>query len=568
MGNSGTAIRPRTLAHRSSRRTDGLSLLVGLILGGVFGASGCSVTTGPMHLNLAPTVARPDRAAVIFLVDGMDRQRMRELLAAGRLPNMQRRFAEGGVAVENAVTSMPALTYPNLVSLLTGRFPGHHGILGNQWFDRSTLQIQDYLTVNTYQSVGQDYSCPTIFEMLNDRFTVNIQCPARRGMSRTADNTLLTGCDWLFGTYTFVDARVGSDIAWAAQAAHQAGQWPSLVVHYFPGVDEIGHRFGADSHRYARALENVDEQIGRVMDALAEAGLADRTYFVLAADHGHVPLPRRHRAGIVDHLRESKSMRIRTALINHSDPVERAEELEDYDAIVVDSGYRRCAIHLPGPGGWKTSPTREKIELLVGSREALPGLVRSGLAMKTGVALVAYRDGEAVRIVSATGSARVEHEDRGSERMYRWVVDAPPGIDPLGYDAAADLKAFVDSGWHTSRDWLTATAMQRFPDFVPQVVEMFESPRAGDIVVFADDDWGLGHRDDGGHGSCLARDMNIPLYFVGPDLPKGGRIGCGRLVDITPTVLDFLGTADRARQYGPLDGVSLADELRQASQAP
>jgi len=463
---------------------------------------------------------------------------------------------------------MPALTYPNLVSLLTGRFPGHHGILGNQWFDRSTLQIQDYLTVNTYQSVGQDYSCPTIFEMLNDRFTVNIQCPARRGMSRTADNTLLTGCDWLCRTYTFVDARVGSDIAWVAQMANQVGQWPGLVMHYFPGVDEIGHRFGSDSRHYAQALENVDRQIGRVMDAIAEAGLGDRTYFVLAADHGHVPLPHGHRAGVVHWLREQRRMRVRTAMINHRDPIERAEELEDYDAIVVDSGYRRCAIHLPGPDGWRSSPTVEQITSVV-DRRSCTGSIRPipGLRDLKGVALVAYRDGADVQVRSASGSAVVQREGDGAAARYRLVVDGGQG-DPLRLTDAPELKSFVDSGWHSSRDWLAATAAQRFPDFVPQVVEMFETPRAGDIVVFADDDWGLGHLDEGGHGSCLARDMNIPLYFAGPDLPRGGRIGCGRLVDITPTVLDFLGAGDQARKHGPLDGVSLEGELRQASQSP
>ena len=387
-------------------------------------------------------------------------------------------------------------------------------------------------------------------------------------MSRTADNTLLTGCDWLCGTYTFVDARVGSDIAWAARMADQVGQWPSLVVHYFPGVDEIGHRFGSDSRHYAQALENVDRQIGRVMDAIAEAGLGDRTYFVLTADHGHVPLPHGHRAGVVHWLREQRGMRVRTAMINHRDPIERAEELEDYDAIVVDSGYRRCAIHLPGPDGWRSSPTVEQISDIVEARSGKADKgTRTGLRELKGVALVAYRDGSDIRVFSGSGSAVVQREGGGAAARYRLLVDSGRG-DPLRLTDTPELKAFVDAGWHSSREWLIATAAARFPDFVPQVVEMFETPRAGDIVVFADDDWGLGQLDEGGHGSCLARDMNIPLFFVGPDLPRGGRVGRGRLVDITPTVLDFLGAADRASKYGPLDGVSLAGELRQASESP
>src|SRR5262245_13349802 len=92
----------------------------------LIGLCGCSVTTGPIQLQINEHVALPDRAVVMFVVDGMDHTCLHAMLAAGELPNIAHRLGEGGIEVEHAVDSMPSITYPNLVSVMTGLFPGHH----------------------------------------------------------------------------------------------------------------------------------------------------------------------------------------------------------------------------------------------------------------------------------------------------------------------------------------------------------------------------------------------------------------------------------------------------------
>ncbi|MFQ5491472.1 MAG: hypothetical protein ACE5GE_12190, partial [Phycisphaerae bacterium] len=186
----------------------------------------------------------------------------------------------------------------------------------------------------------------------------------------------------------------------------------------------------------------------------------------------------------------------------------------------------------------------------------------------TGVALVCVRSGpDRVAVYSRRGSATVERRIVGGLRQYRMTVGSDGAEhDPVGYDADSRTASLVSSGWHSSSEWLAATAGSTCPDFVPQVVEMFDSPRAGDLVVFADDQASFGDRFAGGHGSCLGSDMVVPLYFSGPDLPAGGRIPAGRIVDVMPTILDLLGLGDRLDRAGPIDGVSLAEALRTAGQ--
>src|SRR4051794_33667330 len=112
------------------------------------------LTTGcadprPLKINLSEAVERPSRSVIVFFVDGMDETRFNELLVRGELPHIADRFVNHGVRVDRAVSSFPSTTYPNAVSLITGRFPGHHGILGNRWFDRRTLEMPDYLSAQS-----------------------------------------------------------------------------------------------------------------------------------------------------------------------------------------------------------------------------------------------------------------------------------------------------------------------------------------------------------------------------------------------------------------------------------
>ena len=49
------------------------------------------------------------------------------------------RLIEMGTAYEwGAMAGLPTVTLANHTSILTGRLPGHHGILHNAWFDRAT----------------------------------------------------------------------------------------------------------------------------------------------------------------------------------------------------------------------------------------------------------------------------------------------------------------------------------------------------------------------------------------------------------------------------------------------
>jgi hypothetical protein len=64
------------------------------------------------------------------------------------------------------------------------------------------------------------------------------------------------------------------------------GLWRYSFVHIYE-PDDIGHDTGWGSETYSNTIQMVDEQLGRIFEALdANPALADRTALIVTSDHG------------------------------------------------------------------------------------------------------------------------------------------------------------------------------------------------------------------------------------------------------------------------------------------
>ncbi|HUN81991.1 MAG TPA: alkaline phosphatase family protein, partial [Phycisphaerae bacterium] len=366
--------------------------------------------------------------------------------------------------------------------------------------------------------------------------------------------------------YEHVNELAAGGLTDAARVANAVKRWPSVIVMYFPGVDQIGHEEGSDSHHYGEAMRDLDVQVGRILNFLQQANVDLQTYSVLVTDHSHVPTHGSRQVDLLSWFKHHRKLKIHSARIMGDDYADRLRELDGDDAVLVDGSYRRVVLYLRGAEGWFKSATRK--EILDVLRIDQP---EQKMWEVPGIGLVCIRDGEnRVEIFSSRGEAvaerRKESDDSVSYRLETVAHGTGVG-DPLWYQESESVRKFMSAGWHSSRDWLAATAETKYPDFVPQIVEYFDSRRSGDILVFSDEGWFFAGCEKGEHGSALSRDMHIPMFFSGPDLPKGGRISYARLVDVMPTMVDLLGESERLKEIPPIDGRSLAAQLRSAKVA-
>lgn len=537
---------PKSGAFPAHRRAIGPAILcIGLLAAG-----GCAADR-PLHVRLDARVIRPERSVVVLFVDGMGRDVFHRALEAGDLPHIRAHLVERGVGVDRAVVAIPSITYANSVTFLTGLLPGHHGIMANRWFDPTIGLARDYCTAKTYQWADRDYTAPTIHHLLSGVDAVNLQSAQRRGASYTIDNWMTSGINWFFGNSDGVDCLVAQNWEEMTEHSNARRRWPAFVYAYFPGLDHAVHDHGKDSAQARRSMKNVDQQIGRICDALRQAGMYDRTWLILVSDHGHVDTSRERVLDIAAELRRRSGRRVErvSAVASRHAPLDRV------DAICSWSGSRWTSVHFRRNNDWTDR------FFTAGPDDPLlrPWLGGGGdsLLDHPAAGMVAGRASQhAAWIRTPRGTARVERESRKDGKYYRYV---PEPNDAIGLLDDPELRGFVSAGWQSSHAWLERTADWTYPDLVPQIVEMFDSARAGDIVFFASAGWNFAPDEPGAaHGSVLAEEMLVPMIFAGPGLRAGESIRVARTCDLMPTVLDMLQAECKP---SALDGRSLYPQL-------
>ncbi len=63
---------------------------------------------------------------------------------------------------------------------------------------------------------------------------------------------------------------------------------PVLAAFCFDNPDHVGHQIGHDTPAYYEKLEELDGYVGRIVQAVKDAGMLDETIFIVTADHGGI----------------------------------------------------------------------------------------------------------------------------------------------------------------------------------------------------------------------------------------------------------------------------------------
>lgn len=557
--------------------------------------------------DLDDDVVIPERPVVVFLCDGLRKATFDAMLAAGELPHIKHYLVDRGVSVDAAVTSLPTVTFANIASYATGVYPGHHGILGNKWFDPRYLRFQNYVTIDTMDLVDDDIQAPTIYEILDREKSVVVLTQINRGCTRFYENWMRVGPAWFFKMFRNVSMSTTARLQNTVWAANEDKRWPDLITLYYPSTDEVAHLWGPDDERYREMIRVFDAEVGDACKALEKEGFLDRTLLVLVTDHGMVKT-RRHFDVTAELQRRGLKVWAKAISKEGEHYQRRYDKLKDYNAAVVVDSDRLVKIHFRLPGrSWARRPTREEItawpgDSLLSGRpvpmgdaalkgENLPALC----AAWPSVALAVFRDrgfadpkswssepngsqDSQVWITSRDGVALIVRRIIDGRKEYAYSVrsydpvgvnPAPAGpgnADPLGYSDHPAASKLVGDKFYTADQWLSATIGTEYPDFVHQLPEMFDHERAGDLVLFAKPGWDFGVSSRGGHGGLTRDETVVPLIFAGGDLPKGKRVPYARTLSLAPTIVHFIRGKKAPAIFGQFDTDSLLDNLRSAGQ--
>ncbi|MFI5348031.1 MAG: alkaline phosphatase family protein [Elusimicrobiota bacterium] len=223
----------------------------------------------------------PPCSALLIGWDGVSRDRIKEALAQGALPNLKR-LAAGGALVAIDIHRRTE-TVPGWTQILTGYEPERTGAYTN----------------SDFVQIPKGY---TIFERLKDRYKERISVGSisfMRAEDMPADEVAARGDEILrfqskgllrnaspamdFVVHEGLNDRVGA----AALKTLESVDGRSFFYFFLfkePDVAAHDHKDGSSEQR--KAIAAADAWLGRIMDRLKEKGLDRRTFLYVTADHG------------------------------------------------------------------------------------------------------------------------------------------------------------------------------------------------------------------------------------------------------------------------------------------
>jgi predicted AlkP superfamily pyrophosphatase or phosphodiesterase len=296
-------------------------------------------SAAPPALDSAP----PERHLVIISIDGLLPQRY-TTVAPARIPAI-RSLMQRGAWADGVQGVLPSSTYPSHTTLITGVPPRDHGIVDNGEFDPE----------GRGRSAWMDFSgaikVPTLVGAANGAGlrTAVVQWPVSVGMRAHAivprffldghprSLSMIRALSTPHLLESFEAAR-GRTLEWPLGDADKVEltswllrtQQPHLLLVHLVENDSYHHSRGPDSSEALAATERADQHVGRILDAIREAGMWSRTYVAVVSDHGFLP--------ITTMMQFNKVLADAGLLTLAGDPAVRQAPVKDWRAYFWGSG--------------------------------------------------------------------------------------------------------------------------------------------------------------------------------------------------------------------------------------
>jgi predicted AlkP superfamily pyrophosphatase or phosphodiesterase len=249
----------------------------------------------------AQATAADDRIVVMISVDGLAAYYLDDPKA--EMTTLQKLSAEGARAA-SMKASTPTVTWPNHTTLVTGDYPAHHGVVGNNYYDRATEQKVVLISDPVYDK-DQIVKVPTLYDVAKaaGMKTAGIRWPATRN-AHTLDWTEPdVATDQLVEKYTTPSLledckRAGISLLGKTEADGSPDEIltsafnlilhehrPNLALLHVAFVDHTEHLHGPKSAEAYEAVKAADHQIKEVWEEL-QKDFSNRATLIVVSDHG------------------------------------------------------------------------------------------------------------------------------------------------------------------------------------------------------------------------------------------------------------------------------------------
>lgn len=499
-----------------------------------------------------------DIYTIVFILDGTPKDLLYSEIENGNLKNIKDLFWDNGAHSISTMTTFPASSAPAYQSFITGLFAGHAGIPYLQWFDRISQKSVDYLGLDYLavddhlwsmramldpNVIGDDYPI-TIFDKLQGKnhLSASIYSEVSKGATIKNPINLFGALSDVFLTvqYENMDMRATKKLMKAFNKPLDRIPRFSLIGLY--GADVMQHKERAGSENSKLVLKQFDLFLGEFSSFLKEKGIFDKTYIVIAADHGM------HDINVeikLEELFKENGLKVKKTDLAR----------EDADLFISERGVSSAHIYVKGDKlppskgvnsdpsyhntGLDGRPTYDKMTNYPVKDGKTVNIIKL-LSDEPNIDIVAARNGNnLVEVFSKDCHATIKKIFFGGEWYYGYQVHE---CDPLQYCDGKNDKQICNGNLYDDKTWLNETYNKTYPDGVVQFGQIFDDGRAGDIFL-SSNKGGFFREKLATHGALIQADMNVPFMMRGPGIPKT-EFGPVRTVDLYPTMLSWFGLED------------------------
>jgi len=191
-------------------------------------------------------------------------------------------FGKEGVRAEALIPSFPSKTFPNHYTIVTGLYPGHHGLVDNRFYDRQKNVIYEMHEKDKVED--PDYYGGVPLWQLAKQQGVKSASYFWVG-SEMSDPARRPDYFFPFDDDQLPENRITQAIAWLKLPEQER---PHFITLYFSSPDHEGHETGPSSEATRNAVLKADTLLGKLMTGISEINLPVNV--ILVSDHGMAEL--------------------------------------------------------------------------------------------------------------------------------------------------------------------------------------------------------------------------------------------------------------------------------------
>jgi predicted AlkP superfamily pyrophosphatase or phosphodiesterase len=239
-----------------------------------------------------------DRMVIVISLDGFPGFALED--AKQPVPTLRRLMQEGTWARMHTIT--PTITWPNHTTMVTGVHADEHGLLLNG----TILRTNGWPPVRVDPKIDKEkmVHAQTVYDAAHQAGLTTAQ------VDWVAINNAPT-ITWAFNEWVTPDDSVAREMiergmlttnevqdftkfnivwrdqVWTKAAAYLIRQHqPNLMLFHLLTLDATHHRYGPKTLAGSTAMGFLDSCVAQVVEAVHQAGMTDRTTFLVVSDHG------------------------------------------------------------------------------------------------------------------------------------------------------------------------------------------------------------------------------------------------------------------------------------------